>query len=200
MSENHVNRPPNILDRDFVRLGFIILIMASYALRLHELTRQDIWWDEARNIDVALRPFGQVATAPELDIHPPVYFWLLHGWLRLMRVAHGMEPALIAFAARYASVWAGVAGVGLLFALAAGASNRRAGLLAAAVGALSPFWLAESQEKAHVYARLCAPDGGRASALPQHRRRMSADPVLGLRYAADGLFWLRLLCCLRWRC
>lgn len=146
MSENHVNRPPNILDRDFVRLGFIILIMASYALRLHELTRQDIWWDEARNIDVALRPFGQVATAPELDIHPPVYFWLLHGWLRLMRVAHGMEPALIAFAARYASVWAGVAGVGLLFALAAGASNRRAGLLAAAVGALSPFWLAESQE------------------------------------------------------
>ena len=98
MSENHVNRPPNILDRDFVRLGFIILIMASYALRLHELTRQDIWWDEARNIDVALRPFGQVATAPELDIHPPVYFWLLHGWLRLMRVAHGMEPALIAFA------------------------------------------------------------------------------------------------------
>ena len=95
MSENHVNRPPNILDRDFVRLGFIILIMASYALRLHELTRQDIWWDEARNIDVALRPFGQVATAPELDIHPPVYFWLLHGWLRLMRVAHGMEPALM---------------------------------------------------------------------------------------------------------
>ncbi len=146
MSENRVTRPPNILDRNLVRLGLIILLLAAYALRLHELTRQDIWWDEARNIDVALRPFGQVATAPELDIHPPVYFWLLHGWLRLMGIAHGMEPALIAFAARFMSVCAGVVGIGLLYALAAGASNRKAGMLAAAVGALSPFWLAESQE------------------------------------------------------
>ena len=146
MTDDRVMRPPTMLDRSFVRLGLLALLLAAYALRLHELTRQDIWWDEARNIDVALRSFGQVATAPELDIHPPVYFWLLHAWLRLTGIARGMEPALIAFAARYLSVWAGVASAGLLYALAAGASNRKAGLLTAAVGALSPFWLAESQE------------------------------------------------------
>ena len=65
------------------------MLLAAFALRLYELTRQDIWWDEARNIDVALRPFVQVATAPELDIHPPVYFWLLHFWDAADRRCHG---------------------------------------------------------------------------------------------------------------
>ena len=134
------------LDRLWVRIGLLGLLLAAYALRLHELARQDIWWDEARNIDVALRPFLQVATAPELDIHPPVYFWALHVWLRLAGVERGMEPMQIAFMARFLSVAAGVAGVGLLAAFASGAANRRAGVMAAVVGAFSPFWLAESQE------------------------------------------------------
>ncbi len=138
-------RPPSS-NRLWIRLGLFVLLLAAFALRLHELARQDIWWDEARNIDVALRPLVQVATAPELDIHPPLYFWLLHVWLRLAGVARGQEPAQIAFMARFLSVWAGVVGVGLLYALAAGATNRRAALPAAGIGALSPFWLAESQE------------------------------------------------------
>ncbi len=130
----------------WLRLALMAVLLAAFALRLHELARQDIWWDEARNIDVALRPFLQIATAPELDIQPPVYYWLLHGWSAPFGVAVGQQPATLAFFTRLMSVFAGVAGVALLMALGRRVGGVTAGLLAATIGALSPFWLAESQE------------------------------------------------------
>jgi mannosyltransferase len=132
--------------RGWVRWLLLVLLLAAFALRLYELTRQDIWWDEARNIDVALRPLLQVATAPELDIHPPVYFWLLHFWTQLTGIAPGQEPISVAFATRFLSVIAGVIGVALLYPLAERAGGALAGLCAITIGALAPFWLAESQE------------------------------------------------------
>jgi len=129
-----------------LRLALLAVLLAAFWLRLQALTRQDIWWDEARNIDVALRPLAQVATAPELDIQPPVYYWLLHGWDRLLGVTIGQPAALLAFANRLLSVFAGVIGVALLYALGRRTTGSLAGLLAAGVGACSPFWLAESQE------------------------------------------------------
>lgn len=133
------------------RLWMLLVLPAALALRLVALDRQDIWWDEARNIDVALRPFWQVAVAPELDIHPPIYFWLLHGWLRVAGVTMGMEAQQIAWLARWLSVAAGVIGVALLYRLGArlvGSASHapRAGVLAALLGAGAAFWLAESQE------------------------------------------------------
>ena len=74
-----VQRTP-LASANQVRAMLLFVLLVAWSLRLMVLDRQDIWWDEARNIDVALRPFTQVAIAPELDIHPPVYFWLLHGW------------------------------------------------------------------------------------------------------------------------
>ena len=134
------------MNRSAYRLLLIVILLAGWGVRLRELARQNIWWDEARNIDVALRPFLQVATAPELDIHPPVYFWLLHVWGIVARVSMALEPEQIAYLMRFVSVLAGAAGVALLFALALSVDGRRAALLAAAIGAFSPFWLAESQE------------------------------------------------------
>ena len=134
----------------WLRIGLLALLLFAFGVRLQELTRQDIWWDEARNIDVALRPFLQIPTAPELDIQPPVYYWLLHGWSRLFGLAAGQPPAELALFSRLLSVFAGVCGVALLFTLARRTLPARfglaAGLLAALVGACSPFWLAESQE------------------------------------------------------
>ncbi len=96
---------------------------------------------------MALRPFGQVATAPELDIHPPVYFWLLHGWLRLMRGAHGMEPALIALNGALRKCVGGCSRRGTTLCPCRGRVEPQGRATAAAVGALSPFWLAESQKR-----------------------------------------------------
>lgn len=132
------------------RLALLALILSAYALRLQDLTLQNIWWDEARNIEVALRPFWQIPFAPELDIQPPLYFWLLHGWGRFMGIEMGMDPIRVAFVARYLSVAAGIAGVVLLYALtrrvAGSTAGGTAGIIAILIGAASPLWLAESQE------------------------------------------------------
>jgi mannosyltransferase len=132
----------------------MLLLGTGFALRLHELTLQDIWWDEARNIDVALRPFGQVATAPELDIHPPVYFWFLHIWSRISHLQVINGPIQVAYSARFLSVAAGLASIGLVYQFTRLAIGNRknmadgpvAGLCAATLAAFSPLWLAESQE------------------------------------------------------
>ena len=97
-----------------LRLFLLVTLAGAFALRLQELTRQDIWWDEARNIDVALRPFWQIPGAPELDMQPPLYYWLLHGWFSLAGVERGDAPIMVAYVARYFSVWFGVLGVALL--------------------------------------------------------------------------------------
>ncbi len=124
----------------------LLLILLGFSLQLHELTRQDIWWDEARNIDVALRPFTQIATAPELDIHPPLYFWLLHLWLRLGGVTVADGPLIIAFTARFLGVACGLLAATLLFPLGRRLFTTQAALFALLMGLASPFWLAESQE------------------------------------------------------
>ncbi|MBX3010894.1 MAG: glycosyltransferase family 39 protein [Caldilineaceae bacterium] len=128
------------------RLLLISLLLASFALRLHDLTRQNIWWDEARNLDVALRPFGQIATAPELDIHPPVYFWLLHGWLYSLGFQAKTDPAILAFGARLLSVVAAMVATVLLYPLSRRFGTRWIGLATVAAAGFAPFWLAESQE------------------------------------------------------
>lgn len=130
----------------WVRWWLILVLLTGFGLRLQALNYQDIWWDEARNIDVALRPFPQVANAPELDIHPPLYFWVLHAWTRLDGLRMGLEPAVLAYGTRFLSVWAGVVGIALVYRLAALAAGPNAGGWAALLAACSPFWLAESQE------------------------------------------------------
>ena len=128
------------------RIWVLFITLAGLALRLQALARQPIWWDEARNIDVALRPFLSIANAPELDIHPPVYFWLLHGWSKLLALQTDIAPADLAYSTRLLSVLAGVLGIVLLYRLGEQIDSPAAGAVAATIGAFSPFWLAEGQE------------------------------------------------------
>lgn len=167
-------------NRTIPRMLLLLTLLVAWALRLVAVDRQDIWWDEARNIDVALRPFTQVAVAPELDIHPPLYFWLLHGWARLNALHLGMEPSHMAMVTRLLSVMAGVLGVALLYQLARRCSpeknSRWAGLVAATLGALSPFWLAESQET-RMYTVGFALLLGASVALLEAWRRVQNSPL-----------------------
>ncbi len=119
-------------------LPFWILLWAGFALRLYRLDVQNIWWDEARNIDVASRPLVAIAGAPELDIHPPLYFYLLHFWMALLGRSE--------FAVRSLSAFFGLLSAPLLYVLGRRAGGRPAGVLALGAGALAPFFLAEAQE------------------------------------------------------
>lgn len=128
------------------RAALLALLLLAFGLGMRDLALQNIWWDEARNIDVALRPFWQIPTAPELDIHPPLYFWLLHGWSALAGAAPDAAWEVTAFISRFLSVAGGLLSVALLYQLTRRLHTWRAGLLAGMLAAVSPFWLAESQE------------------------------------------------------
>jgi len=119
-------------------LWLLLAIALAFALRVWRLDVQDIWWDEARNIDVALRPITAIPFAPELDIHPPGYFILLHLWTNV--AGH------TAFATRFFSTWFGVLLIPLVYALARRLNVLRAGIFAALYLALAPFLIGEAQE------------------------------------------------------
>lgn len=129
-----------------VRRALVILILlCAFALRLYRLDFQDIWWDEGRNIDVSSRSLAVIATAKEMDIHPPLYFYTLHFW---MLGAGGSE-----FAVRFLSVFFSLLTIPLFYRFGAAISqisNPKSqipnGLLAATIVAFAPFYVSEAQE------------------------------------------------------
>ena len=75
----------------------------AYGLRLLRLGWQPLWWDEGYSIYFATEPLGRMLWLTAHDIHPPLYYALLHGWSLLF----GPEPA----AARAFSVAIGTVSV-----------------------------------------------------------------------------------------
>ena len=120
----------------------LLILLGAWALYLQRIDAHDIWWDEARNIEVATRPLARIAGSPELDIHPPVYFYSLHLWTSTLGTT--------AFATRLFSAVFGTLTAALTYrlarSLAPGPVGRLSGLLALVLAAFAPFLLAEAQE------------------------------------------------------
>jgi len=121
---------------DFWGLGVILLL--GLGLRLARLTFQPLWWDEGYSLYFATLPLAEMVRQTAVDIHPPLYYALLHGWIALV----GAAPAAV----RTFSVLVGLAAIPLAFALARRMVGKEAGWAAAAVTALSPFLIFYSQE------------------------------------------------------
>ncbi len=105
----------------------VVLALLSLVLNFHRLTAQSFWSDEGNSIAQAMRSLPEIWTHAALDIHPPLYYMLLHAWTR----AFGTSE----FAIRSLSAVAGVAVVLLVWLLArrlwGSATARAAGVLAA---------------------------------------------------------------------
>ena len=135
-------------------LPLVVLLLAAFWLRLYRLDAQSLWWDEGISLHLATSSAAEIVRDRLANIHPPLYFFLLKGWLRLV----GVSP----FTGRALSVLAGLLQVALAFA-AAGYWSRRAGLgpriaraagwLAGGLMLLSPLSVIYSQEM-RVYALL----------------------------------------------
>ena len=48
---------------------------------LRFVTRSPLWLDEALSVNIAKLPLGHIAGALRHDGHPPLYYFLLHGWM-----------------------------------------------------------------------------------------------------------------------
>lgn len=121
------------------------LCLLAFGLRILQLDRQPIWWDEAISIHLAGGSLAEIVDNRAGNLHPPLYFFLLKGWVALAGDS--------AFSVRFLSAWFSVLLVPALYAFGRRWLGRRAGMIAAAFSVLSPLYLAYAQE-ARVYALL----------------------------------------------
>ncbi len=123
----------------------VIVLIASAGVRLHLLGAQSLWNDEGNSYIQTTRTISAIADNAARDIHPPGYYILLAGWVRLVGVSE--------FGLRSLSALAGVLSVALTFALGRRLYGAGVGVLAAGFVALNTFSITYGQE-ARMYALL----------------------------------------------
>jgi mannosyltransferase len=116
----------------------LMTILLAFALRVYALDAQSLWNDEGTSVALALLSIEAIINGAARDIHPPLYYLLLHFWMPL---AGNTE-----YAVRFLSVIAGVVIVALVFRIAYFVFDEHVALLAALLTALSPFQVYYSQE------------------------------------------------------
>jgi 4-amino-4-deoxy-L-arabinose transferase-like glycosyltransferase len=134
------------LARDELRVLIGLVILAA-ALRLPTLAEQSFWHDEAVTVGRVLQPSlgGTLRVDAASEATPPVYYVLAWVWTRLFGTTE--------FAVRSLSAVCGIALVPVLYAAGRRLLGARAGMIAAALAAVSPFLVWYSQE-ARAYALL----------------------------------------------
>ncbi|TYC51735.1 hypothetical protein FMN50_20945 [Rhodobacterales bacterium] len=133
-------------DRTAQLLLLVILAVAA-ALRIHDLDRTSLWYDEAVSWSQSTGSFGQLLSSVAADNYPPLHNIILWSTMPLIGDSE--------FALRLPSALLGVMAVGLIYLGGKMMQGRAAALTAAALLALSPFHVWYSTE-ARMYALLAA--------------------------------------------
>jgi hypothetical protein len=120
----------------------MIFIMAL-ALRLFGIETQSMWADEGGTLALAARAPDVILRDTLADVHPPLYYWILHAWMGLFGVN--------VFAARGFSALCGALAVLVMYVLARRWFGPMASWIAGVAGILSPLAIHYSQE-ARMYA------------------------------------------------
>ena len=138
-----------------------LLCLLGGGLRLLRLGWQPLWWDEGYSVYFATEPLAAMLRLTAADIHPPLYYALLHLWL----TAFGSVGPIVL---RAFSVLIGFLSLPLFWWLARALypDRPRAALLGLLLLALSPIHIFYSQEV----------------------RMYGLEMLLGM--ASSGFFWL----------
>ncbi|MCE5259350.1 MAG: glycosyltransferase family 39 protein [Chloroflexi bacterium] len=133
------------IDDRLARWIVCALVLVAFALGVWKSDAKSIWWDESLSL---LRAQGGLhdilinritfAGGESTDQHPPLYFLLLRAVISLA----GENDVVL----RFPSACMAAALVPLLYILGKRLRNSRAGVIAAGMGALSPFMLWYAQE------------------------------------------------------
>lgn len=117
---------------------FLPLLVLATVLRLHELTESAIWGDESSSLLLALYSPSALWHHAAHDVHPPLYFFLLHLWVQVLGegvLALRLLSAVFGSLAVFLGGW-----------LAWRLASRRAAFLATLLLALLPTAVRYSQE------------------------------------------------------
>jgi 4-amino-4-deoxy-L-arabinose transferase-like glycosyltransferase len=169
----------------------LVLVAAGLALRLADLGRESYWLDEAGRAAIAAQPLAAIpAAVGAIELSPPLYHLLLHGWTRLAGDGD--------FAGRLLSALLGAAAIPVTYLLAHALFGRRTALVAALLAAVAPLYVVYSREAAMyalflLLALLAALGhvGWLQAAVASPRRPATSSPAIGARAAGPG-GWLGL--------
>ena len=114
------------------------ILFLAFALRLYRLGYESIWYDEGVSIHLAQKSLAALTAHTARDIHPPLYYYLLHFWIK----AAGSSE----FAVAFLSLTFGLLLVPLVYRIGQYLYNPMVGSLAALLVAISPYNLWYSQE------------------------------------------------------
>lgn len=117
--------------------GVLILVLAAL-IRFYDLTAAAIWGDEGSSLLMSRYSLPGIWVHAAHDVHPPLYFMLLHGWIELF--GDGIFPL------RSLSALPGIVSVLLGMWLVRLMATPRAALLAGLLLALLPTAVRYSQE------------------------------------------------------
>lgn len=116
----------------------ILVLLLALGLRLYRIESQSLWNDEGTSVALAARDLVTITRSAANDIHPPLYYYVLHFW---MAICGDSELAV-----RSLSALLGTLLVLLIFALGRSMADGAVGLVASFLAALSPFQIYYSQE------------------------------------------------------
>lgn len=75
--------------------------LLGLGLRSWRLDWQPLWWDEGYSVYFATEPLARMVWLTGHDIHPPLYYALLHGWLLWL---HSAQPTILRLFSVFSSI------------------------------------------------------------------------------------------------
>ena len=125
-------------DAQLLILLLLLILVIAAGVRFFQLGTQSLWSDEGNSAALATRSLARISQDAANDIHPPLYYWLLHLWAGVFGHSEAGLRSLSAV-------------LGLLLVLAIAELGRRVhntvtGLLAGLIAAIAPFQVYYSQE------------------------------------------------------
>lgn len=116
-----------------------LILCVGFALRLFRLGANSLWYDETVSLLLARADLAELIRHTAGDIHPPLYYLLLHFWIRLAGWSE--------FSAAFLSLWFGALLVALVYrATREWLGARGIACVAALLVAVSPYNIWYSQE------------------------------------------------------
>jgi uncharacterized membrane protein len=127
--------------------GLLIgVLLLALALRLYRIEAQSLWNDEGTSVALAARSLNTITRSAANDIHPPLYYYLLHLWIKLFGSSELSVRSLSALLGTLVVLLTYAFSRATTATLFATDTGTRIAMLAALFSALSPFEIYYSQE------------------------------------------------------
>ena len=119
-------------------IALLGIVLIGLLFRVYHLGTQSIWLDEAFSVALAKMNLPQMVQATAADVHPPLYYFLLHYWI----IVFGTSASAV----RLLSVLFGVLAIPMIYVVGRQLFDKEVGLVGALILALSSFNIYYSQE------------------------------------------------------